>query len=125
LPLPARVVGRSTALYGESSAAAVSSSEDFSHFGVGVAREAECEPREIGHELIVRLRVHFVLDDVHATRDLSLQMLDPFFGEVSHVARTSVRLTEIDRVSGEFASNKQEAVPRLTGLDSANQEPAG
>jgi hypothetical protein len=85
LPLPARVVGRSTALYGESSAAAVSSSEDFSHFGVGVAREAEGKPREIGHELVVRLRIHFVLDDVHATRNLSLEMLDPFFGEVGHV----------------------------------------
>jgi hypothetical protein len=121
LPLPARVVG-STALYGESSAAAVSSSEDFSHFGVGVAREAECKPREIGHELVVGLRVHFVLDDVQAPGNLSLEMLDPFFRKVSHVARASVRLTEIDRVGDGDASNKQEALPGGGGLVSANYD---
>jgi hypothetical protein len=120
LPLPAWVIGRSTGLYGESSAAAVSSSEDLSHFGVGIAREAERKPREVGDELVVRLRVRLVLDDAQATCNLSLEMLDPFFGEISHVARASVRLTEIDRVSGGFASNKQEAVPRRIGLDSAN-----
>jgi hypothetical protein len=120
LPLPARVVGRSTALYGESSAAAFSSSEYFSHFGVGVACETERKPREVGDQLVVRLRVHLVLDDVHATRNLSLEMLDPFFREVSHVARASVRLTEIDRVGDGYASDKQEAFPERTGLVSAN-----
>jgi hypothetical protein len=108
------------ALYGESSAAAVSSSEDLPHFRVGVAREAERKPGEVGDELVVRLRVHLVFDDAHATADLSLQVLDPFFGEVSHVARASVRLTEIDRVAGGCASNKQEAFPGGAGLVSAN-----
>jgi hypothetical protein len=72
-------------LYGESSAAAISSSEDFPHFRVRVAGEAERKPGEIGDELVVRLGVHLVRDDVQATRYLSLEMLDPFFGEISHV----------------------------------------
>jgi len=90
-------------LYGESSAAAVSSSEDFSHFCVGVASEAEREPGEVGHELIVRLRVHLVLDDVQAARNLSLEMLDPFFGEVGHVG-WGYWLGEIDREKQASAS---------------------
>jgi hypothetical protein len=72
-------------LYGESSAATLSSSEDFPHFRVGVSREAEGEPGEVGDELVVGLGVQLVLDDVQATRNLSLEMLDPFFGEVGHV----------------------------------------
>jgi hypothetical protein len=50
---------------------------------------------------------------------LSLQVLDPFFGEVSHVTRASVRLTEIDRTGDGYASNKQEAFHGGAGLVSA------
>jgi hypothetical protein len=110
-------------LYGESSAAAVSSSEDFSHFGVRIAGEAEREPGKIGDQLVVRLRVRLVLDDAQAAGNLALEMLDPLFGEVSHVARASVRLTEIDRVVAGYASDKQEAFPGA-GLVSANISPA-
>jgi predicted Zn-dependent protease len=66
------------------------------------------------------LRVHLVLDDAQATGNLALEMLDPFFGEVSHVARASVRLTEIDRVVDGYASDKQEAFRVGAGLVSAN-----
>jgi hypothetical protein len=89
--------------YGESSAAGTAkipkvsvateqrqmrpSPEDFSHFGIGITREPEREPREVGDELVVGLRVHLVGDDGHAPPDLSLEMLDPFFGEISHASK--------------------------------------
>jgi hypothetical protein len=87
LALPARgcCLQPAAELYGESSAAALSSSEDFSHFRVGVAGEAEREPREVGDELVVRLWIHLVFDDAQPTRNLSLEMLYPFFREISHV----------------------------------------
>ena len=72
-------------LYGESSAAAIGSSEDFPHFRVGVAGKAERKPREIRDELIVGLRIHLVGHDVEATPNLTFEMLDPFLREISHV----------------------------------------
>src|SRR3954465_7879917 len=78
--------GSSGCHYGESSAAgATNLSEDFSHFGIRVPREAEREPRQVGYQLVVDLGIHFVLDDAHAASDLALEVLDPFLSEVSHV----------------------------------------
>jgi hypothetical protein len=81
-------------LYGESNAAAPGeSSEDFSHFGIGIACKAESEPRKVRDELIVSLGIHLVGYDSHPAGNLSLEVLDPFLGKVSHVARASERLT--------------------------------
>jgi len=77
---------RSGQVYGESSAAGTAIlPENFPHLGIRIAGEAECEPRQIGDELIIALRVHFVLDDVGSARDLSLQMFYPLFCEVGHI----------------------------------------
>src|SRR5258706_10626272 len=80
-------VGYRRVLYGESNAAGAGiSAENFPHLRIGVAGKAKGEPGEVGHELVVGLGIHPFLDDAHASRDLGLEMLDPFLGEVGHAS---------------------------------------
>lgn len=60
---------------------------DLSHFGIRIACEAEREPGEISHQLLV-IGPDLFVERLHPPRYLALQMRDPLLGVICHARRS-------------------------------------